>query len=278
MKRFTETSKWSDPWFRRLPSRVKNLWCYMHDNCDSAGVIDLDLELASFLITEQVTSDDLVLFGDRIVLLENGKIHIPGFIPFQYGTLSKTCKPHKSAFDSLARHGIDPKVFDTLPIPFRKVQEEEKDKEEEPEKNPWEEGMQGEKPRSGGIPRSEQQAVEWSSMDAVPIEFSKAVFHQCEGTNWIDGAGRSITNWRSYVRSRFSRQQTVTGSVNVKPLSVLDLKTVIAAKEKLALDFKNKHASEGPMGMSWTDPVKRQEWRKLREEIKTLTMQLSKMA
>lgn len=48
MKRFTETTKWDDPWFRKLTPAAKLLWQWMLDHCDGAGVIDPDLELASF--------------------------------------------------------------------------------------------------------------------------------------------------------------------------------------------------------------------------------------
>jgi len=49
-KRFTDSTKWaSKPWFRKLSPNAKLLWLYICDTCDVAGVIDLDLEMASFL-------------------------------------------------------------------------------------------------------------------------------------------------------------------------------------------------------------------------------------
>ena len=48
MKRFTETDKWSDKWFRKLSPESKLLFLYLCDNCDIAGFIEKDIELWEF--------------------------------------------------------------------------------------------------------------------------------------------------------------------------------------------------------------------------------------
>ena len=108
MKRFTETQKWEDPWFRRLNPSAKLLWQWLCDNCDHAGVITADLELASFQIGENVDEATLSKLGDRIVMINSEKIAIPKFIQFQYGKLSRLCKPHHPVFVALEKHGLDP--------------------------------------------------------------------------------------------------------------------------------------------------------------------------
>ena len=47
-KRFTSTEKWSDPWYRKLSAKHKCLWDWLFTQCDIAGSIEPDLELASF--------------------------------------------------------------------------------------------------------------------------------------------------------------------------------------------------------------------------------------
>lgn len=49
MKRFTETDKWRDPWFRSLPAPAKLVFFYMIDNCNNAGFHELDQELMVML-------------------------------------------------------------------------------------------------------------------------------------------------------------------------------------------------------------------------------------
>ena len=53
-RRFTETEKWADPWFRALQPQHKLAWMYLVDNCDVAGFLDLDQLLANFQIGFEV--------------------------------------------------------------------------------------------------------------------------------------------------------------------------------------------------------------------------------
>lgn len=46
--RYTKTSKWNDPWFRRLSPEGKVTFLYLCDNCDLAGFIEIDIELIAF--------------------------------------------------------------------------------------------------------------------------------------------------------------------------------------------------------------------------------------
>ena len=95
MKRFTETTKWDDPWFRKLSPALKLLWQYVCDKCDSAGVLDYDAELAAFQIGSPAARLDIEKLGERVSRLPSGKYHITRFIEFQYGTVDANCKAHK---------------------------------------------------------------------------------------------------------------------------------------------------------------------------------------
>lgn len=107
MKRFTDTLKWDDPWFRRLSPSLKCLWFYLVDKCDAAGVIEFDPEHASFHIGERVTFADLNEFGDRVAKLTEGKFHIVKFLKFQYSMLSEDSPAHRPVFAALEKHGLE---------------------------------------------------------------------------------------------------------------------------------------------------------------------------
>lgn len=130
MKRFTETGKWTDPWYHRLSPGMKLLWNYLCDNCDAAGVIDLDLDIAAFHIGVESSKLDVSKFGDRIEKLACGKYWLPKFVKFQYGKLSSDCKAHNPALNSLRQYGLEERVL----IPFPKGIERDKETEKEKDK------------------------------------------------------------------------------------------------------------------------------------------------
>lgn len=114
MKRFTETNKWRDPWFRKLSLNSKALFLWLVDNCDNAGVIELDLHAASFDIGEPVDEHHLAELKGRLQTLANGKLWVIKFIPFQYGaSLSAKCVPHLRVIELLQSHNIQYPNLDT---------------------------------------------------------------------------------------------------------------------------------------------------------------------
>lgn len=136
-KRFTATEKWRDPWFRALSPQEKCAWQYLCDECDVAGVIQLDRELANFLIGGPVDWDTfLASCGNRVEVLDKRHLWISGFCEFQYGTLSENSRPHQAVIKLLEKRGLKEKVFKGYPrgihTPKKKTrQEQDKDKDSE---------------------------------------------------------------------------------------------------------------------------------------------------
>lgn len=107
-KRFTDTEKFNDVWYRKLPLLQKVIWEYLLAECNHAGIFEnFDLEMMSFKIGETVTTEDLEFFKDRIVFLNSETIFIPKFIDFQYGKLNPVVKVHASVIKELEKHSID---------------------------------------------------------------------------------------------------------------------------------------------------------------------------
>lgn len=106
MKRFTDTEKWNDQWFRKLEPRLKCLWNYCCDTCDASGVFEVDWELASFRIGVEVKASDLTAFGDRIETLPKGKYLLTKFIPFQYGQITPDCRGQRQVINAIMRNGL----------------------------------------------------------------------------------------------------------------------------------------------------------------------------
>ena len=130
MKRFTETTIWEKPWFRRLKPEAKLLWRWLVDKCDAAGVIDMDLELCCFQTGCDIDEGTVNDLGDRVVKLDSGKLFVIDFIEFQYGTLSAECKPHKPVIELVKKHQLE-KVWKGFQKGIRTLQEKDKEKDKE---------------------------------------------------------------------------------------------------------------------------------------------------
>jgi hypothetical protein len=197
MKRFTETNKWGDLWYRKLEPAQKLLWQWLLDNCDHAGVVEPDLELASFQIGIPYHADAMEKLGDRVKKISPSKWLIPKFIDFQYGHLSEDCKAHGPVFASLKKHQIEgyTKAMDSL-----------KDKDKEKDKDKTEHGQQPALPvvSEDGFDRfwatypnkmgkldarkSYERAIKKTSIDAI----LKAIDHQKKLPQWTKDSGRFI--------------------------------------------------------------------------------------
>lgn len=135
-KRFTETSKWSDKWYRALSPTFKHAWNYLTDNCDGAGIIDLDRDLANFQIGEVVDWDAFLrTAGDRVHVIVKGKWWLPGFVPFQYGTLSPDCNAHKPVIAALEKYSLTERVNEPFRYPSGRVQDKDQDKDKDKDKD-----------------------------------------------------------------------------------------------------------------------------------------------
>lgn len=131
-KRFNDTEKWKNPWYRKLPCAYKVFWDYISTNCDVAGVWRVDLETASYFCGSVINGEKAIEFFNhnkvRVVVLNSGsKWLIVDFIDFQYGKLSQSCPPHKKVFELLLSYNL------TLPFdyPNGRVQDKEEDKVKE---------------------------------------------------------------------------------------------------------------------------------------------------
>ena len=109
MKRFTDSEKWSDKFFRRLTPTGKLFWIWLCDNCDNAGIWERDDELFKFFTGVDVEVEDLIEeLGDRIETLEDGRIILSKFVLFQQGGMLQEAKaPHRQIIRLLEKNGLE---------------------------------------------------------------------------------------------------------------------------------------------------------------------------
>lgn len=107
-KRFTDTEKWKKGFIRSLPIEYKMLWFYILDDCNHAGIWDVDIEVAAIRIGADLNIEKaLKLFGDKVLVFDDSnKWFISSFIEFQYGVLNQNNRPHVSVINLLIKHDL----------------------------------------------------------------------------------------------------------------------------------------------------------------------------
>lgn len=209
-KRFTDTDKWSDKWFRPLSATAKLLWIWLCDNCDNAGVVDPDMELLTFQIGQPVKPDHFAELGDRLQKLANGKWWIPKFVRFQFGELSTGSLVHKSVISLLKSHTCLPKDNQLLlhvnglamgcERDMGLLSPKEKEKEKEKEK--------GRGSRGRGIPPTVDEIRAYAPQINFPVCEIEKFYHYYESNGWRVGKNpmkswtAAMVNWREHWRER----------------------------------------------------------------------------
>jgi len=132
-KRFTDSDKWKKPFIRGMEAPYKLLWLYILDDCDHAGIWQVDEDVARIRVGTEIDFNEAIkLFGNHIQLLDYGqKWFIPDFIEFQYGTLNPENRVHKSVIDIHNKYKIKPLIS---PLKGAKDKDKEKDKDKDIEK------------------------------------------------------------------------------------------------------------------------------------------------
>ena len=302
MKRFTETTKWEDPWFRRLKPKYKAFLLYLFDRCDSAGVWVVDMDLAATYIGEKISREDAVkAFDGRVVEIGNGKWLLPQFVSFQYGILSTACHPHKRIVENLERHGLQvingkTTLMTTLPttLPMGSLATlEEEDKEGiKPESSvgEWEICLGGKTrvliPERLRTPECKAAILTWLDYKKEQRFTYKETGLKQSLSEWAtnydalslpDAIRFSISNAWKGIHPR-SKTPENGNQAPKKAHSIFELKTVREAKELRARELKNRYASEGPLSTDWSSEEKRKEYFAIRKEIKAIDEQISKAA
>jgi len=129
-KRFTDTDKWKKPFIRKLPTKYKLLWLYIIDECNHAGIWQVDFPVAEIRAGEVFDENIAIeMFGNKITVFDDGeKWFIPSFIEFQYGELKTTNRAHESVISILSKHNL---LNSNKPLtsPLQGAKDKEKDKD-----------------------------------------------------------------------------------------------------------------------------------------------------
>ena len=132
-KRMTDTEKWKKEWFRKLKPLHKCFWEFIRDNCNHAGIWEVDIEAAEFYINSKLNKEDLMqIFQNHILPINGTKWFVIDFIEFQYkvtiNELNPDNKIHKSIICLLEKYSIIETLSKGLGNPYEGVKDKDKDK------------------------------------------------------------------------------------------------------------------------------------------------------
>jgi len=138
-KRFTDSEKWKKPFIRSIETPYKLLWLYVLDECDHAGIWQVDIEVAQLKIGESFTIEDALRnFKGKIISFSNNeKWLIIDFIDFQYGVLNPKNRVHESVITQLSKYDLIDESLKIKPLtsPLQTAKDKDKDKDKEEDKD-----------------------------------------------------------------------------------------------------------------------------------------------
>ena len=121
-----------------------------------------------------------------------------------------------------------------------------------------------------------------ANMTNIPPEEAEKFWHHFESSGWIDKNGHPVVKWQSKLatwstdaRARPLEANHKSNGGN-KPRTTYDLKSAIEAKKVLAEELKRDHCTETGLSNTWDCDLFREEYVKLKGEIRELTTTLAK--
>jgi len=107
-KRFIDTDIFKKQFMRNLETPYKLLWIYILQDCNHAGIWEVDFETAQLKIGSAITKKEaLKNFSGKILEISEGeKWFIPDFISFQYGQLSESNRAHIGIIQLLKKYDL----------------------------------------------------------------------------------------------------------------------------------------------------------------------------
>lgn len=135
-KRFTDSRKWYDPWFRELSKTHKLFWFYITDTCDHAGFWKADFGLASFCLGEDIKPEEVLrVFNTnektRIKVIRKDFWWLTTFVKFQYNNLNSGNNLHKSVIEKLKASRLGQGLVKGSRTPKDKDKDKDKVKEKD---------------------------------------------------------------------------------------------------------------------------------------------------
>lgn len=212
-KRFTDTEKWKKPFIRSLKAPYKLLWLYILDECDHAGVWQVDLDVAQIKIGEKLDYKTALKYLEaKVIPFDNHeKWFIPDFIDFQYGQLNPENRAHNSVIQILQKYSLLGKEIKPLTSPLEGAMDMDKDMDKDIESS-----ITIDIPTIVREAKPKKPKFEAPSLEEVTLYFvengyteeaAKKAFDYYEANQWHDSRNKKVSNWKQKMISVWFKDQ-----------------------------------------------------------------------
>lgn len=200
MKRFTETLKWDDPWFRALAGAHKLVFLYVIDRCDNAGFWEVDEDAVTFhtrLSKEHVEGAWKAL--TRGLVGASGWVWVRNFLKHQKNDVLKAENPAHRQIISLIKSQLErfggSEEFRGFVAPYKGLLRPIGTGTGTGKNG---EGMQGE--RSKKATATPDEIADFFAAEGLKRADAEWFYEKCVGNGWTN-AGKPIRDWKATVRS-----------------------------------------------------------------------------
>ena len=171
---------------------MKLFWFYLLDNCDHAGIWEVDIELASFQMDVELDEASILeAFNRKIVPFKTDKWFVPKFIVYQYGELNENNRVHNSVINILNKYGL----YKGRVSPLQGVKDKDKDKDKVKDKD--------KKSKKVQLKEIEIELVELQKL--FPSKDVKAEFEKW--TDYMLSRGKTYKNYSAAFRNWLRNEQ-----------------------------------------------------------------------
>ena len=171
---------------------MKLFWFYLLDNCDHAGIWEVDIELASFQMGVKLDEASILkVFNRKIIPFKTDKWFVPKFIVYQYGELNENNRVHNSVINILNKYGL----YKGRVSPLQGVKDKDKDKDKVKDKD--------KKSKKVQLKEIEIELVELQKL--FPNKDVKAEFEKW--TDYMLSRGKTYKNYSAAFRNWLRNEQ-----------------------------------------------------------------------
>jgi hypothetical protein len=205
-KRFTDTDKWKQAFLRGLKAPYKLLWLYLQDDCNHAGIWDVDIEVAQVRTGEKKLTIEGALqeFDGAITVFDNGqKWFIPDFIEFQYGELNPENRAHNSVIKLLLKYDLINEEGAIKPLVSPLKGAIDKDKVRDMDKDKVKEKTRDKKSTDMLFKDSPEFDLTFLTQQFWGTQYQHAniAYYHEAALNWSDSGGKKKKNWTATIRN-----------------------------------------------------------------------------